>query len=957
LFLGSFVRRHLCAFAAVALFVAAPVHASPLTFVQPGFTSEVVAGPTGLPGAVAFAPDGRLFVLYKGGIVFVWDGGARLNEPFIDISSQVCDCWDRGLLGIAVDPEFPQKPYIYLLFTYDPPGVNPPDNALGGRVSRLIRVEADPAQGYNVALPGSTVPNNSPGGPGHWVMLGQNSTLANIGNQADGEDITTASCMVGKSMANPPIQDCLASDEVTHTIGSVVFGTDRSLFVSNGDGSNASGVDPRALRSQNLDSLSGKILHIDPDTGLGLPDNPFYNAAQPGSNRSKVWARGLRNPFRISIDPATNDPYIGDVGWNTWEEINNGKGANFGWPCYEGGVQTPPESGLTTSLQQPSYASAASTSTACAALYAQGLGAVKPPVFAWIHGDLDGYGGSGGAAAEAGARYTGTTYPALFQNALFISDYSRLWIRFLTFDAQGVPTVHNFAKSTIDGPVQVLQGPDTNLYILTYGGLGEVRRVRYTAGGNTPPTAVPTASPSSGSAPLVVSFTGHGSYDPDAQPLSLHWDFGDGATSTLENPSHTYASTGTFSATLTVTEQTAPFASGAENVVITVGSVPPVAVIAQPLDGATFAVGNVINYAGSASAGGVPLPPSALTWQRRMHHNEHIHFDDMPSGASGSFPIVDHADGVWFELCLTATAQGLTDTQCVELLPRQTPLTVASVPAGMHIVYEEEGVALTTPAIVHPTEGCTRTLDAPAIEQWRSFDRWSDGLTALSRQFLIGTTPLTFTAQYVNQPPLASAGATAGSGPGRFSVAFNSTGSSDPEGGALTYAWNFGDGQSGSGPAPSHLYATPGHHLVTLTVTDPIGGTDTDTVAVNIPNGAPTASFTRSPATGAAGLLVTFVATGSTDPDGDALAYAWDFGDGATGTGAQVTHLYVAKGSYVTTLGVSDPYLATGTAQVTTVVTAPGTPPGCGIGPELAVAMSALLWLRQRRTERARSLR
>src|SRR4029434_6893888 len=109
--------------------------------------------------------------------------------------------------------------------------------------------------------------------------------------------------------------------------------------------------------ARTLDSRPGKILRIDPATALGLPDNPFYDASQPNRNRSKVWARGVRNPFRTTIHPLTHDAYIGDVGWNTWEEVNNGKGANFGWPCYEGGVSTPPESGLTTSLQQAGCAS------------------------------------------------------------------------------------------------------------------------------------------------------------------------------------------------------------------------------------------------------------------------------------------------------------------------------------------------------------------------------------------------------------------------------------------------------------------------------------------------------------------------------------------------------------------------------------------------------------------------
>ena len=317
---------------------------------------------------------------------------------------------------------------------------------------------------------------------------------------------------------------------------------------------------------------------------------------------------------------------------------------------------------------------------------------------------------------------------------------------------------------------------------------------------------------------------------------------------------------------------------------------------------------------------------------------------------SGTFDVIEHGDNTSYELCLTATDQTLTDTQCVALLPRQTTVDIGSTPPGMHIVYEEEGVALVTPAIVRPTRGSLRTLNAPAVEQWRTFDRWSDGLAALSRQFAVGATPLAFTAQYVNQPPLASAGAHVGSGPGRLSVAFDSVGSGDPEGGALASAWSFGDGQNGSGPAPTHVYAAPGTYVATLTVTDPIGGTDVDTALVSIPNGAPTASFTLTPALGGAPLAAFFDAGASTDPDGDPLAYAWNFGDGQSATGAQVTHVYTAPGSYVASLGISDPFLATHSAQQgVTVLAPPGPQSGCGIGPELVVAVGALLWLRRSR--------
>ena len=103
-----------------------------------------------------------------------------------------------------------------------------------------------------------------------------------------------------------------------------------------------------AFRAQTVDSHCGKILRLNPINGDGLPSNPFFDASEPRAPRSRVWALGLRNPFRMALkpesgshDPEDGDPgalYIGDVGYVTWEELNvcDGPGQNFGWPIYEG---------------------------------------------------------------------------------------------------------------------------------------------------------------------------------------------------------------------------------------------------------------------------------------------------------------------------------------------------------------------------------------------------------------------------------------------------------------------------------------------------------------------------------------------------------------------------------------------------------------------------------------------
>jgi PKD repeat protein len=557
---------------------------------------------------------------------------------------------------------------------------------------------------------------------------------------------------------------------------------------------------------------------------------------------------GLRNPFRFTLHPLTNEPYIGDVGWSTWEEINTGKGANFGWPCYEGGAAgspAPVESGVTTSRQQGGYETNAATTAQCQALYQQGLGAVRAPIFSYNHAGTDGAGGTGGASANGGAFYTGTVYPPVYQNALFILDYNRRWIRYLTFDAQGKATVQNFGRENANGMVQVLTGPDSNLYVVVLSPTGsEIRRIRYIAGGNTPPTAVASATPTVGAVPLTVAFSSLGSFDPDAQPLSYGWAFGDGATSTAPNPTHLYDAPGVYTATLTVTELTTPFAPRTDDVVITVGNDPPLATITAPLDGTHYNIGDVIPYAGSGTSGAEPpepVDPSQLTWNLRLHHNEHLHFSALPgtpneenTESTGSLTIIEHGDNTYYELCLTVTIPpSLTDTRCVTLLPNTTPITLTTTPPGLLINYEDEGLTQASPFLINPVVGSSQTTSLPLIQGGVTFDRWSDGVLSNSHPFVVGTTPTTYTAEHLNQPPVAVASATPLSGNAPLTVAFNGSGSSDPEFATLTHSWNFGDGTAGSTQAnPVHEYTSSGTYPALLTVTDQRGGSSSQTQSI-----------------------------------------------------------------------------------------------------------------------------
>ena len=155
------------------------------------FVVETYVSGIDRPIEMSWTTDGRLFVAQKSGIVWVVENDALLPTPFIDIRGDVNAYADRGLLGMTVHPNFPTTPYVYVAYTYDPPetagqpGLAAPNEA-GVRVSRVVRLTADPATGFNTAIPGS-----------EFVLMGTNSSWANIGNPAVEQDDLTAGWACG----------------------------------------------------------------------------------------------------------------------------------------------------------------------------------------------------------------------------------------------------------------------------------------------------------------------------------------------------------------------------------------------------------------------------------------------------------------------------------------------------------------------------------------------------------------------------------------------------------------------------------------------------------------------------------------------------------------------------------------------------------------------------------------
>jgi Domain of unknown function (DUF4347)/Legume lectin domain/PA14 domain/Calx-beta domain/Glucose / Sorbosone dehydrogenase len=414
------------------------------------------------PTDLEFAPlsptgDQLLFVGQKDGIVRVMKNGVEVAGNFIDISADVNNTRDRGLIGLAVHPGFyTGNPYIYLSYTYDPPEAAAGNgdggrDGKGNRPSRMVRLTADAATGYTTALANSQV-----------VLLGTNSTWANTSRPDlnSTSDFTIPSSGIDPTGANGGwIQDFLASDSESHSIGDVSFGPDGFLYVTNGDGTSYSNVDPRAARVMDINNLSGKMLRLDPITGAGVAGNPFYDAANPNSNASKVLNLGLRNPFRFTFNPITGDPVMGDVGWSKWEEVNVGRGKNFGWPFFEGGNGVSEQSG---------YQGLASA----VAFYASGT-QVTASAYAYLH--------DGPNAIVVGDFYDGPA--ADFRGGLFTADASRGTVDVLFFDPTGTtvdPAKTKRFATNLFGVVQMRRGPDGSMYFVTLApGGGALQRWNY----------------------------------------------------------------------------------------------------------------------------------------------------------------------------------------------------------------------------------------------------------------------------------------------------------------------------------------------------------------------------------------------------------------------------------------------------------------------------------------------
>jgi glucose/arabinose dehydrogenase/PKD repeat protein len=555
---------------ATSALLASPSRAAGDPFVLPeGFVLEPVGPPPGTlnwPVGTVFAPDGRAFLLEKSGRVRTWWFGYTQPTPFIDLQDEVNHKGDRGLLGFALHPGFAPDggatSWVYLLYTVSPlPGQDVEfDHDDRYSFSRLTRYSATTVNGNVVA------------------------------------DLASRQVLLGNQLPDGSVPDAIASVHNSHSNGRVVFGQDGSLLLATGDGAHfdfadSGGMDDAAFddfthpvtglrgplpkeqdsgsfRSQDLRSLAGKVLRIDPATGNGYPSNPFFDG-DPSSNASRVWALGLRQPYRFgllpgsgSADPAAADPgmlVIGEVGYTEHEELVVCLGGeNFGWPCLEGPDLNPP---LSAHVFSPNPLSLPDCQGAVA-------GTPTLPAFSYSHNDPNDFfppgihvddqglpvpGGVFGVCVIGGDFALGGSYPPEYQGRYFFSDFGLRWIKTLEVDATGQAVAVRDFGSVQGSVTNIVRHPHTGELYFTMLGFpgGSMAHLRH--GANEPPVAVAVADEPTGDAPHTVRFDGAGSSDPNGDPMLQVWDFGDGSPTVFgSQPVHEYATSGLYRARMAV---------------------------------------------------------------------------------------------------------------------------------------------------------------------------------------------------------------------------------------------------------------------------------------------------------------------------------------------------------------------------------------------------------------------
>lgn len=738
----------------LAALLLTPVVANAL-MLQPGYKLDAPIEDVSRPTAIAFAEDAdeHVFVAERNGRVKVLEGVFDPTpELALSITDEVHSIHDRGLLGMALDPDFPTDPYLYLSYPYDAP--------LG---------EEAPVHETGAAGDDSCVPAG--GGDPDCLISGRVSRFE--------LDPATGKAVSGEE--EPLVEDWCQQFPV-HSMGDLKFDAEGALLVSGGDGANFADFDygqfkeegslcddPEneggSLRSQDIADgaadpvgYNGTIIRIDPETGEPWPNNPMIGNADVQTKR--ILAYGLRNPFRLAFRPGASPPelYIADVGSGWFDEINllvdpinqSSPVANFGWPCFEGKEPNPGFHTLAFEVPLP----------LCRALYESKPGNLKLPYYPYprtgevFPGDQ--------CDSSAGAAISGLIFyeppagpepgaPAELAGSLLFSDAARGCLWQMPEGKSGAPTsvgMRNLAvpEEEEEGafiPVNIEIGPDGAIYMPNFYA-NEISRLRhFPLSENQPPEAEIAADRTYGlldAGEFPVEFDGTGSTDADeVGDLTYEWDLdGDGefevGPATI---SEVYTEKENVTAQLRVVDSEG--ATDFDRVKLYPGDRPPENLVMEmpPKVPPPWTVGEKIALSGSATDPDEETSDEdevRLDWDVILRHcPDHCHSHPLEHFADTEEAEVtapDHEYPSHLLVRLTATDnRGMSIETQRELHPRSVDVRMESEPPGVELSI---GEAKREAPFEHTLlAGGAATVSAPETAiiggHPHAFASWSDG--------------------------------------------------------------------------------------------------------------------------------------------------------------------------------------------------------------------------------------
>lgn len=665
---------------------------------------------TGEPIDMAVMADGRVLHTARNGEIRLTDPDSGATDIVTRVP--VYNNSEDGLQTVTLDPDFATNSWVYLY--YAPLTMDAP---------------------YVTSTPTGSSPNTLPAGQtaAYWDQWkGYNQlTRAKWDEESDSIDLSTEQVILKVEAQR---------GQCCHVGGDVDFDDNGNVYLSTGDNTPAStpgangfapnnnapgsnpGFDSRR-GAGNTNDLRGAILRVHPeeDGSYTIPEGNLF-AEGTELTRPEIFVMGVRNPFRMDVDPATNsvtwgdygpdagaaDPARGPMGFVEWQSTSIDQPMNGGWPYCTADSRNYNEWDYATATPGPFFDCAAGAENN--STLNTGLAVLPPATEATLYyGDNTGdqpwpeltdFSPAGGQGPMGGPVYhydadnpSTTKFPEYWDEKAFFAEFSQDYLAAFTMDwpTNEVTAIEQFlpndaletnGQPITDSPIDIEFGPDGSLYVLDYGD-GFFRqnpdaglyRIDYSPG-NKAPQAKITADPiSSSTAPLTVEFDGSDSVDPEGGELTYEWDFdGDGTfDATGVEASYTYEELGRYTARLRVTDPDGRI--GITSTVISVGNIAPTINLNQPANGTFFDWGQAVPFRITTDdpEDGTATVCSRLTWTFGLGHDQHAHPLSQGSGCT----FADSTQGV--EIVGDDTASGLRH--------------VASFDRGDYLAYDPANLA------------------------------------------------------------------------------------------------------------------------------------------------------------------------------------------------------------------------------------------------------------------------